>query len=207
MLKAEDTASKAMAAEIRSLPTRRDAGASRHSRAKMTAAINETQTCNTLRLPLRPASDSEEVQHGGPIQLESSSKTTAKLICLYSLQVLCDGYRIVEGQRRNAVHLSLCDILMEAVHCQAHVQVHFYHTCGIKTTHLDEWCKETGVAIGSKLVTKDSATQVWEFAFCSANYVPTELVNLLDSHVCPVFSQDWIEQHKLDFRQVIATER
>ena len=113
----------------------------------------------------------------------------------------------MEGQRRNVVHLSLCDILMEAVHCQAHVQVHFYHTCGIKTTHLDEWCKETGVAIGSKLVTKDAATQVWEFAFSSANYVPTELDKFLDSHVCPVFSRDWIEQHTLDFRQVIATER
>ena len=173
----------------------------------MDAAINETMTCNTLRQPLRPASDSEDAQHGGPIQSESSSNRTAKLIVLYSQKVLCDGYRIVEGQRRNAVHLSLCDILMEAVHSQAYVRLHFYHTCGVHSTQLDEWCKATGLAIGSRLVTKDAARQVWEFAFSSANYVPTEHANLLDAHVCPVFSRKWMEQQNLDFHQVITLER
>ena len=174
---------------------------------KWTQAVEESRSNNTLQQSLSPASDPADAQHGGSIQSESSSNIIADLIVLHSKKVLCDGYSIVEGQRRDPIHLTLCDILIEAVHSEAHVQLHFYHTCGVRTTLLGEFCNEICLAIGLRLVSKEKAKQVWEFAFSSANYVPTEHQNFLDTHVCPVFSRKWMEQQRLDFDQVIASER
>ena len=65
----------------------------------------------------------------------------------------------------------------------------------------------SGMDMGVKLLSESEADQIWEVAFCSANYVPVSDAGVLDSHVCPVFSRQWIEQQKLIFEEVINAER
>ena len=148
-----------------------------------------------------------DAQAGDSPPEESSCDVTAQLILLHAKMVLCDGHRIVDGQRRDAKHLAAGDIFMEAVHSNAHIKMHFYLASGITTVTLDHFLQSAGLDIGVKLLPESEANQIWELAFCSANYVPTTDAGLLDSHVCPVFSRQWIEQQGLDFEDVITTER
>ena len=112
----------------------------------------EDSMCDTiLQQSLSRACVPADAQDGGSLPSESTSSITAELILLHSKMVLCDGHRVVEGHRRDAKHLALGDILMEAVHSKAHVQLHFYHTSGIRTTQLDQFCKDASLDIGVTL--------------------------------------------------------
>ena len=148
-----------------------------------------------------------DVQAGDSQPEESSCDVIAQNILLHAKLVLCDGHRIVDGQRRDAKHLSAGDIFIEAVHGNAHLKMHLYLEREITTVRLDHFLLSSGLEIGVKLLPESEANQIWELAFCSGNYVPTTDAGVLDSHVCPVFSRQWIEQQGLVFEEVITAER
>ena len=172
-----------------------------------TQAFQDSMRAALLELPPSEPRVPADVQAGDSPPEESSCDVTAQLILLHAKMVLCDGHRIVDGQRRDAKHLAAGDIFMEAVHSNAHIKMHFYLASGITTVTLDHFLQSAGLDIGVKLLPESEANQIWELAFCSANYVPTTDAGLLDSHVCPVFSRKWIEQQGLDFEGVITSER
>ena len=145
-------------------------------------------TCAALfQPPLSEPRVPADAQAGDSPPEESSCDVTAQLILLHAKMVLCDGHRIVDGQRRDAKHLAAGDIFMEAVHSNAHIKMHFYLASGITTVTLDHFLQSAGLDIGVKLLPESEANQIWELAFCSANYVPTTDAGLLDSHVCRCF--------------------
>ena len=55
---------------------------------------------------------------------ESGPDLIAKDILLHAKLVLCDGHRVVNGERKDAEHLSIGDILIEALYCRAHLKMH-----------------------------------------------------------------------------------
>ena len=93
----------------------------------------------------------------------------------------------MDGQRRDAKHLSMGDIFIEALYGRAHLKMHLYLEGEISTVNIDDFMLSSGLDIGVKLLSESDADQIWELAFCSANYVPTTEAGLLDSHVCRCF--------------------
>ncbi len=99
------------------------------------------------------------------------------------------------------------DIFIEALYGSAHLKMHLHLEGEISTVNLDDFILSSGLDIGVKLLSESEADQIWELAFCSANYVPTTDAGLLDAHVCAVFARQWIEQQGLIFEEVITAER
>ena len=138
---------------------------------------------------------------------KSGSALIAKKILLHAKLVLCDGHRVVDGERKDAKHLSIGDILIEALYNRAHLEMHFYLEGGIKTVNMNACMLPFAMDVGVSLLSKSEADQIWEVAFCSTNYMPLKDASVLDPHVCPVFSRQWMEKEMLTFEQVLNTER
>ena len=97
--------------------------------------------------------------------------------------MLCDGHRIDDEQKRDAKHLAAGDIFLEALKCKAHLKMHLYLKRGIEAVTLYEFLASAGLDLCIQLLSESQAEQIWELAFCSANYVPTTDARVLDSHL------------------------
>ena len=113
----------------------------------------------------------------------------------------------MDGQRKDAKHLFLGDIFIEALYGRAHSKMHIFLEGDISIVNIDDFIISSELDMGVKLLSKSEADRIWEVAFCSANDVPATVAGLLDSHVCPVFSRRWIEQQGLIFEDVFDAER
>ena len=102
---------------------------------------------------------------------------------------------------KDAAHLSIGDILIEALYCRAHLKMHFYLEGGIKTVNMDACMLPFDMDMSVSLLSESEADQIWEVAFGSTNYVPLKDAAVLDPHVCPVFSRQWMEKHMLTLKK------
>ena len=159
-----------------------------------------SQPCHQLR-------DLAEPQAGDILSDESNCNVIEQDILLHAKLVLCDGHRIDDEQKRDAKHLAAGDIFLEALKCKAHLKMHLYLKRGIEAVTLDDFLVSAGLDLGIQLLSESQAERIWELAFCSANYVPTTDARVLDSHLCPVFSRQWIQHRGMVFGEVITAER
>ena len=171
------------------------------------ATLEDSEYGSLHQLPLSKRLCVTDAQADDCQSAASGPDVIVENILLHAKLVLCDGHRVVDGQRRDAKHLSMGDIFIEALYCRAHLKMHFYLEGGFTTVNIDEFMLSSGMDMGVKLLSESEADQIWEVAFCSANYVPLRDATVLDSHICPVFSRQWMGKQKLIFEEVLNAER
>ena len=146
-------------------------------------------------LPTSKHGCSTDAQADDCLFTKSGPALIAKKILLHAKLVLCDGHRVVDGERKDAKHLSIGDILIEALYNRAHLEMHFYLEEEIKTVNMNACMLPFAMDVGVSLLSKSEADQIWEVAFCSTNYMPLKDASVLDPHVCPVFSRQWMKRN------------